>query len=424
MDRRHALSALGSATLLGGPWAWRAPAHAQHRAHTQGTTVDARLVVVMLRGAMDGLSAVIPHGERSYATLRPNIAIPAPGQDAGASRLDDLFGLHPALSPVLMPWWQQGQLAFVHASGSPDLTRSHFDAQDYMETATPGRKTTVDGWLNRLVGALSRSQGQSTAPIESMRLRAVNLGPTTPRILTGTAPVASLPSGAAATARGALDRPQFAPAFAELYPGDDALSITVREAAATRKAILDTLTSDDPTADRGALSLNGFPADMQRLGQLMAKDARVRIAFAPVGGWDTHANQGSSSGQLANRFTALAQGLDALVRALGDQFANTTVLVNSEFGRTLRQNGTQGTDHGHGNVTMLIAGKGLAGGKVHGRWPGLDTSALHEGRDLSITTDFREVIATLLEQRFKLNDAALGQVLPSMPQRQSLPLFA
>jgi uncharacterized protein (DUF1501 family) len=388
-------------------------------AHAQHVPSAARLVVVMLRGAMDGLSAVVPYGDTHYARLRPTIAIPAPGQDGGVLRLDDLFGLHPALAPVLMPLWERGQFSVVHASGSPDPTRSHFDAQDYMETATPGRKSTADGWLNRLVGTMAAGTGQADA----LRLRALNLGPVMPRILTGSSPVASLPSGAAATARGALDRPQFAPAFAELYAGDDRLSVTVREAAATRRAIIDTLTSDDPSADRGALALNGLAPDMARLGQLMARDARVRLAFVPVGGWDTHANQGSTTGQLANRLTALAQGLDALIKALGDTFADTTILVNSEFGRTLRQNGTGGTDHGHGNVTMILAGRGLSDRRVLGRWPGLEPNALNEGRDLAITTDFREVIACVLEQRLGLRDNALAQVLPVMPPRDVLPLF-
>lgn len=379
-----------------------------------------RLIVVLLRGAVDGLSMVAPHGDPAYRPGRPGIAIAAPGQPDGLAPLTSLFGLHPALAPTLLPLWEQGQLSFVHASGSPDPTRSHFDAQDYLETATPGRKATPDGWLNRLASVLTDAGSNNP----QARLEAVNLGPTMPRIFTGLAPVASLATGTSATQRGALDRPPYAAAFTQLYAGSDRLSQTVREAVATRREIIETLGSDDPTADRGALALQGLPADVARLGQLMARDPRVRLAVVPVGGWDTHINQGAGTGQLANRFNVLGQSLEALVRNLGDRFADTTILVMSEFGRTLRQNGSGGTDHGRGNVACVIAGLGLARSQVLGEWPGLEQSALNEGRDLAITTDFREVIATVLEQRWRLNDAQLARVLPSMPARRRLALFA
>jgi uncharacterized protein (DUF1501 family) len=378
----------------------------------------ARLVVVMLRGALDGLSLLAPHGEAPYYQQRATIALPRPGETDGLLPLTPLFGLHPAAQP-LMPYWQRGQLAFVHASGSHDPTRSHFDAQDYMESATPGRKTTPDGWLNRLAAVLA---GPNATP-ESQRLMALNLGPTMPRIFAGAAPVAALASGGGAATRGALDRPRLAEAFTRLYAGDDAMSLAVREASATRREIMDSLASDDPKADQGALPLAGFAQDVSRLGQLMARERRVRLAFVPIGGWDTHANQGAARGQLANRLRLLAQGLDALATSLGDRLAQTHVLVLSEFGRTVRQNGTNGTDHGHGNVALLLGG-GTRGGQVFGRWPGLDASALHEGRDLAVTTDFRDIVADVLERGFRLADAQLAAVLPGMASRQPVGLLS
>jgi uncharacterized protein (DUF1501 family) len=377
---------------------------------------QARIVVIMLRGAMDGLSLLSPYGDTNYFQSRSSIAIAKPGETDGSIALNNLHGLHPAFAP-LMPYWESKQLAFIHASGSHDTTRSHFDAQDYMESATPGRKSTPDGWLNRLATTLM--QGNQAA--SNQRLQAVNLGPTMPRIFAGSASVASLASGNAATAKGVLDRPNWTQAFNGLYAGDDKLSMTVREATATRKEIIDKLASDDPKADVGSLSLNGLAADTARLGQLIARDPRVRLAFVPVGGWDTHVNQGNGKGQLANRFGLLAQAIDSLASNLGERLKDTSILVMSEFGRTVRQNGNNGTDHGHGNVAFVLGG-GVNGGKVLGQWPGLERSALYENRDLAITTDFRDIIAELLEQRFRLSDNELAAVLPNMTKRQRVGL--
>jgi uncharacterized protein (DUF1501 family) len=371
---------------------------------------NAKLVVVMLRGAVDGLSVVAPYADANYYASRPTIAIAKPGDTDGLLRLDNMFGLHPALT-MLMPYWERSQLGFIHASGSTDSTRSHFDAQDYMESGTPGKKSTQDGWLNRLAFALSQENVDA-----SKRLQAVNLGPVMPRIFAGSAPVASLAQGNAAVAKGVLDREPVAEAFAKLYAGDDTLSQTVREATQTRKEIMNSLASDDPKADQGALSLRGLSQDTARLGQLMQRDARVRLAFVPVGGWDTHVNQGNGKGQLANRLTLLGEGIHTLIQNMGDRFGETTIVVMSEFGRTLRQNGNQGTDHGHGNVMWTIGGR-YKGGHVQGQWPGLETSALNEGRELAITTDFRDPITNLLEQKFRLNDRQLAAVFPDMRQR-------
>jgi uncharacterized protein (DUF1501 family) len=398
------LAALGSLGGLGasGIWLSRVQAATVNGMESRG---EGRLVVVMLRGAVDGLSVVAPYADPNYYAARSSIAIARPGELDGVLPLDAMFGLHPALS-MLMPLWQRGQLGFVHASGSPDNSRSHFDAQDYMESGTPGRKSTQDGWMNRLATVVAGRQTD-----ENLRLQAVNLGPVMPRIFAGPAAIASLAQGNAAIARGVLDREPVADAFAKLYSGEDKLAKTVREATATRKEILNSLASDDPKADLGALPLRGLATDTARLGQLMQRDARVRLAFVPVGGWDTHVNQGNGKGQLANRLQLLGEAIDALVTGLGHRFQETTVVVMSEFGRTVRQNGNNGTDHGHGNV-MWALGAGVKGGKVHGTWPGLETSALHEGRDLAVTTDFRQVVCDVLAKDFRLSERQFNVVFP------------
>jgi uncharacterized protein (DUF1501 family) len=394
------------------------PATGVRIARAQSADPQPRLVVVMLRGAMDGLSLVAPHGEAAYYQERPQIAIPKPGEADGLLPLTAGFGLNPGFAP-LARYWNESSLAFVHACGSPDPTRSHFDAQDYMESGTPGRKTTPDGWLNRLAAVIAGPR----ATAAQQRLLALNVGPGMPRIFGGAAAVASRSQGNAAVARNNLDRPELAGAFAQLYAGDDRLSQVVREATATRSEIMGNLASDDPKADAGALPLNGVVRDMTRLGQLMARDGRIRLAFVPVGGWDTHAAQGGGRGQLTTRFGILAQALDSFAQALGPaRRAETNVLVLSEFGRTVRQNGTNGTDHGHGNVAFVLGG-GVKGARVLGRWPGLDPSARHEGRDLAVTTDFRDVIADVLEERFRLRDADLARVLPGIT-RQPVGLFS
>jgi uncharacterized protein (DUF1501 family) len=414
-NRRQFLDQCGKTTLafsaLGSQGIWLSKSHA-------ATPDTSRLVVIMLRGAVDGLSVVAPYGDANYYNARPNIAIAKPGEVDGLLRLDSLFGLHPALA-TLMPYWERGQLGFVHASGSTDSTRSHFDAQDYMESGTPGKKSTQDGWMNRLATVLSSTNSRDA----NQRLQAINLGPVMPRIFAGTAPVASLAQGNAAVAKGVLDKESVADAFAKLYSGNDKLSETFREATATRKEIMTSLASDDPKADQGALTLRGLAQDTTRLGQLIQRDARVRLAFVPVGGWDTHVNQGSGKGQLANRLVLLGEAIDAMIKAMGDKFKDTTILVMSEFGRTLKQNGNQGTDHGHGNVVWALGG-GLQGGKIHGAWPGLESSALNEGRDLAITTDFRQILTSFSERRLRLTDKQLSSIFPEYAAQHKADLFA
>jgi uncharacterized protein (DUF1501 family) len=416
MLRRHWIQAgalaAGMPLLALGHSAWAALHGAAPDAAAQR-----RLVVVFMRGAVDGLSVVAPYADAEYVAARPGIALMRPGSDNAAIDLDGYFGLHPALAP-LMPWWQRGQLGFVHASGSPDPTRSHFDAQDYMESATPGRKSTAEGWLNRLLGVL---------PQQASPNRAVSVGPVLPRIFAGTQAVANLSSGASAAKPTLLDKPQVGSAFDRLYAGDDRLARAYQASRESHRDVMASLEQGDVesemmAANNGAALPNGFTADAARLARLMRNDPRVQLAFMAVGGWDTHAAQGAGTGQLANRLRPLGQGLAALADGLGPALQQTVIVVMSEFGRTVRQNGNGGTDHGHGNVMWLLGGS-VAGGRVHGRWPGLDSAALYEGRDLAVTTDFRAVLASVAALHLQLNDGQLSAVFPGYTGISNLALF-
>jgi uncharacterized protein (DUF1501 family) len=364
-----------------------------------------RLVVVFLRGAVDGLNVVVPYSEAAYYSVRPTIAIPRPNETGGALKLDQHFGLHPALTS-LMPFWEKGTLAFIHAAGSPDSSRSHFDAQDYMETATPGLKTTPDGWLNRLIDVLPGTRSATEA---------ISVGPTLPRILSGRAAATNLALGNAATRPMPLDRPEIQEAFDRLYKGNDALSIAYRAGQSSRKQLLSELTEEMTQADKGAPSPVGFADQARKLGRLIGRDSTIKVAFLALGGWDTHINQGSVAGQLPNRLKALGETLATFAQALGPTYADTAILVMSEFGRTVHENGNTGTDHGHGNVMWVMGGK-IRGGQVYGQWPGLSGNELYEGRDLAITTDFREVIAALVESQFELSSTQLDKVIPKGPK--------
>ncbi len=369
---------------------------------------EKRLIVIFLRGAVDGLNIVVPYTETAYYQGRPGIAIPQPLKDGGVLDLDGQFGLHPALAP-LMPFWHQRNLAFVHASGSPDPTRSHFDAQKYMESGTPGNGHTGDGWLNRLLAEVAQK-----TPIQ-----AVTVGETTPWIFYGRMPVANLASGRGADRKLPIDRPQVAAAFDKLYQGNSSLSQTYREGRMARQAIMNDLDEETKMANNGAPLPDGFAGDAQRLGQLMVSDPRVELGFMALGGWDTHVNQGGSKGQLAGNLEKLGAGLAVLANSLGSVYQNTAIVVMSEFGRTVHQNNDGGTDHGHGNVMWILGGK-VRGGKVYGQWPGLATNQLYQGRDLAITTDFRDVISAVLENHLHLNDSQLSRVLPSYVPTQRL----
>ncbi len=385
--------------------------HAYIARSTTSNDNQKRLIVIFLRGAVDGLNIVVPHGETAYYQARPKIAIPKPGDQEGVLDLDGHFGLHPALAP-LIPLWKQGTLAFVHAAGSPDPTRSHFDAQYYMESGTPGVRNTTDGWMNRLLGIVS-----GRTPIQ-----AVTVGETTPRILAGRIPVANLASGRNADRPLPLDRPQVAEAFDKLYNGKDELSQTYHEGRMARQALKSDLDAEMKMANNGAPLPYGFAKDAQRLAKLMVQDSRIQLGFMDLGGWDTHVNQGGSKGQLARNLQQLGSGLASLVQGLGSAYRNTAIVVMSEFGRTVNENGNGGTDHGHGNVMWVLGGK-VRGGKVYGEWPGLATDQLYQKRDLAITTDFRDVITSVLERHINLDKTKLNQIFPGYAPAQKIELI-
>ncbi|MCH8620783.1 DUF1501 domain-containing protein [Undibacterium sp. TS12] len=398
MNRRDFLFSLaaGSGMLLPiGGNAWAAQAG-------NGMPTKNKLIVIMLRGAVDGLNVVAPYGDSNYARLRPGIALPKPGQEGGALNLDGYFGLHPALGD-LNELWQQKKLAFVHSSGSPDTTRSHFDAQDYLESATPGRKSTQDGWMNRLLASL---------PGLTTPTRGISVGAVMPRILSGSVAATNIASGAAGTKANVLDRPKVGSAFEALYKDNDKYAKAFGDAKEAHQEMMGaSMENEQQAADGGAPLPNGFPDDSTRIATLMRNDPKIQIVFMALGGWDTHANQGAGKGQLANRLSPLGLGLANLARRLGPLFDDTTIVVMSEFGRTAKQNGNGGTDHGHGNVMWILGGK-VAGGKVYGDWRGLASDQLYEGRDLAVTTDFRSVLAQVCERHMGLSDNQLVKVFP------------
>ncbi len=394
--RRAALLSASGIVLLG-PTSWAARALA-------GDSSKRRIVVVFLRGAVDGLNVVVPHGEPNYYDSRPTIAVAGRGREAGVLDLDGFFGLHPALGPM-MNYWKDGTLAFVHACGSPDPTRSHFDAQDYMESGTPGIKSTSDGWLNRVLAAM---------PGDHPTTEAVSLGPTLPRILSGAMPAANMRQGRAAARPLPLDRPVIQASFDRLYEGNDPLSKTYKEGCEARKRLMGELELDMTAANNGAPGPQGFSDDAGRLAGLIQRDPTIRVGFAALGGWDTHVNQGGANGQLAGHLRPLGEGLAQFAQALGPAYADTVILVISEFGRTVHQNGNGGTDHGHGNV-MWVMGGPVRGGRVYGRWPGLSAAELYQERDLAVTTDFRDPLSTVLESHMGLHHRDLDKVFPKRP---------
>lgn len=363
-----------------------------------------KLIVVFLRGAVDGLNVVVPYGDSRYYQARPTIAIPGPGQKDGVLDLDSYFGMAPAMAP-LMPFWNDKTLAFVHACGSPNATRSHFDGQDYMESGRPGVKVVSSGWLNRVLTQL---------PETNSPLRGINVGATLPRILQGPVDVASYTPQTAGK-KTAMDMPVVAEAFSKMYSGrNDALSRAFAEGLKANELLTEKLNNEAMAANKGAPLARSFKGFGQQLGKIFADDPKVQVAFVALGGFDTHVNQGAGKGQLANQLTGLSNGLFDLVTNLGNDYKNTVIMVMSEFGRTVKENGNGGTDHGHGNV-MWILGGNVAGGKVYGRLDALAEEKLHERRDVPVTTDFRTVIASVAQAHLNLGASNITNVFPDFP---------
>jgi uncharacterized protein (DUF1501 family) len=354
-----------------------------------------RLVVVFQRGAADGLNIVVPYREKNYYSMRPSIAIP----QNQVLDLDGFFGLHPSLT-TFKPLYDQGHLAIVHAAGSPDTTRSHFDAQDYMESGTPGLKSTQDGWLNRALQAEDLRHRCAGTCEQHTAFRALALGPDVPRTLAGKIPAIALNNvnGFTIAGRGPAPSPA-ASAFQAMYAdsGDSILHSAGDETFNAVKMLRAANPAQYAPAANANYPASQFGNSMKQIAQLLKANLGVEVAFTDVSGWDTHQNQGSANGQLANRLTDFSASIAAFWRDMGDDAGDITLVTMSEFGRTARENGTGGTDHGHANA-MFVLGGNVKGGKVYGRWPGLDNDQLNEGRDLVLTTDYRQVLGELVAQ--------------------------
>jgi uncharacterized protein (DUF1501 family) len=394
----------GSAIAMVGAGA--APLWLQRAAFAQNTAGQRRkvLVAIFQRGAADGLNIVVPHGEQRYYDLRPTISVPRPA--AGVAKedsvidLDGMFGLHPSLVP-LKPLWDRQQLAIVHAAGSPDPTRSHFDAQDYMESGTPGFKATNDGWLNR---ALLPVQGKPSP------VRAVSLGPTLPRAMRGANDSVAVENLNSFNVRDAAA----AKALEAMYMGSgDAVLNGTGRATFEAVALLQSIQKTPYQPAAGAQYPAGrFGDSLRQIAQLIKADVGVEVAFADLGGWDHHAQEvgpKASVGQLANRLTEFGGSLAAFYQDLGDRMEDVVVVTMSEFGRTAKENGDRGTDHGHANA-MFVLGGPVQGGKVYGQWPGLAPEQLYENRDLALTTDFRDVLGEAVFSH--LGNQQIAKVFP------------
>jgi uncharacterized protein (DUF1501 family) len=355
------------------------------------------LICLFQRGAADALNVLVPFGDRSYYALRPNIAIAQPGRASGALGaidLDGFFGLHPSLAP-LKPLWDRGMLAPVHAVGSPSSTRSHFDAQDYMESGTPDAKGTRDGWLNRYLATRGTCEDGCATPASPHQspFQAVAMSAQSPRILDGPAPSVAMNSLAEFSIRASgSDAERRLEALYKTGSTD-----LIHGAGSEMFEAMKVLRAANPQqyAPRNGAQYprSQFGQRLAQIAQLVKAGVGLEVAFADVGGWDTHVNQGGATGQLAQRLDDFARSIAALVTDLGDRMDDVVIMTMSEFGRTARQNGNGGTDHGHAGALFVIGGAVNGGKKVFGRWPGLAPELLNEGRDLALTTDFRSVFS-------------------------------
>ena len=365
------------------------------------------LIAVFQRGAVDGLNVLVPHGEAAYYELRPTIAIPRPNGTAQAAiDLDAHFGLHPALRS-LKPLWDKKQLAIIEAVGSPDPTRSHFDAQDYMESGTPGVKATYDGWLNR---ALIREPHPSP-------VRAISASPDLPRTLRGKNQAVAISNVNDFQVKDA----RLAATFESMYgtTADQILNGTGRETFDAIKIMQSIRKSPNSAANDPAYPAGRLGQSLRQIAQVIKANVGLEVAFTDVGGWDTHVNEVGAQphlGQLANLLRDFADALAAFSQDMGDRMADITIVTMSEFGRTVKENGDRGTDHGHANF-MFVLGGAVHGGKVYGDWPGLAREQLYEGRDLSVTTDFRTVLSELVTKQ--MGNREIATVFPGFEGSQN-----
>lgn len=360
------------------------------------------LVVVFLRGAADVLNMVVPHGEEAYYQLRPSLGIPRPDDSSAkqterAIDLDGFFGFHPSM-PALLDAWQSKQLAIIHACGAPDESRSHFKAMELMERGVDDERGPASGWIGRHLATLNTG---NLSP-----LRAVGMGTRPQRSLTGTVPVSALRSIADFHLGGdprALQ--QMRVALNTVYENDVLGQDTL--------SIMDTLETLDPltyTASRSATYPDSeFGLALKQTAMLIKAEVGLEVSAIDVGGWDTHFAQGASTGQMANLMKDLAEGLAAFHADMHDHMNSLTTVTMSEFGRRASENGSLGTDHGHGSMMMVLGGN-VDGGKVHGEWPGLEDGQMIGPGDLAVTTDYRDVLSEVLIKR--LNNPATNEIFP------------
>ena len=359
------------------------------------------LVTIFQRGAVDGLNMVVPHGDSEYYDLRRSIAVPKPGKTDGAIDLEGHFGLHPSLKP-LESFWKDKTLAIVDAVGSPDNTRSHFDAQDYMESATPGNKGTRDGWLNRVLQTSTENQ---VSPF-----RAVSMTQQLPRALYGKAPSVAMTNLADFSIKAGIYSQNMKGGFEGIYAQNvkDTLGGTGKETFEAVNFLKQANPSQYKPENSAVYPNSDLARSLRQIAQLIKAGVGLEVAFADTGNdvrWDTHTNQGGARGQLANFLRTFSQSIAAFAIDLGNRMDDVLVLTMSEFGRTARENGSRGTDHGHANA-MFVLGNGVQGGKVYGDWPGLKSDKLYEGRDLAVTTDFRDVFAEAAYKHMGSKDLA------------------
>ncbi len=368
------------------------------------------LIAIFQRGAVDGLNMIVPFGDADYYRARPSLAIPKPGeaarrgqgqQEDAAIDLDGFFGLNARMAP-LAPLFQRGEMAVVHACGSHDPSRSHFDAQDFMESGTPGVKSTRDGWLNRYLHAREHEK-ESASPF-----RAVALAQQLPRTLQGTAPALAIGQLSQFGVRAGRSTDMMASGFEAQYAqaADSLLRPTGKEAFDAVRMLKDTDPASYAPANNAEYPRSGFGDAMKQIAMLVKQDLGLEVAFAELGGWDTHVQQ---PGRLPGLLNDFAAGIAAFNQDLGEQMADVVLVSMSEFGRAVQENGNRGTDHGHGNA-MLVLGGPVKGGKVYGKWPGLARDKRWEGRDLAITTDFRDVFAEVVTKHLGATD--LSKIFP------------
>ncbi|CAN5682256.1 DUF1501 domain-containing protein [soil metagenome] len=417
MDRRYFLKSSGIALASFGIMS-AAPTFLHQFANAaSGNNIFGKkkvLITIFQRGAIDGLNMVVPHGDSEYYNLRRTIGVPKPKADGGALDLDGYFGLNPTLEP-LEKFWKSKQLAVIHSAGSPDNTRSHFDAQDYMESATPGVKSTRDGWLNRV---LQTKDDKKISPF-----RAVAMAGQVPRSLMGRAPTIAMTNLSDFAIKAGVYTNAVKGGFEGIWQENatDSLGATGRETFEAVNFLKEVNPAQYKPANGANYPTTPFGRSLFQIAQLVKAGVGLEVAFTDTPGlnWDTHANQANgdgSRGQLANLLRTFGQGIAALATDLGQQMDDVVILTMSEFGRTARQNGTNGTDHGHGNA-MFVLGGSVKGGKVYGDWKGLKNDQLNEGRDLAVTTDFRDVFAEISQKH--LGNKNLDKVFPGYASKQT-----